>query len=68
MNSNSCLKVRLIEGLGAKYSVYQKTERSEKLLQEENRLISIAKEQKLGDRKIDFIRELFNEVNPNVLD
>jgi len=62
------LKVRLIEGLGAKYSVCEKTERSEKLLQEENRLISIAKEQKLGDKKIEFIRELFIKVNPNVLD
>ncbi len=68
INPMSCLKGRWVEGLGAEYSVYERTERSEKLLQEENRLISIAKEQKLDDRKIEFIRALFSKVNPNILD
>jgi len=68
VNSNSCLKARLIEVLGAKYSVYEKTERSERLMQEENRLISISKKHKLGDQKIELIRELFAKVDPYAID
>ncbi len=41
--SETCLKVRLIEGLAAKYCVYERSERPGKLLEERDRLISIAK-------------------------
>jgi hypothetical protein len=67
-NPKSCLKNYLITGIGANYSVYEKSERPELLLQEQDRLILIAEREKLDKRKIKLIREIYKEVDPNLLD
>lgn len=59
---------RLIGELGARHSVYETAERSEMLLHEENRMISIAEEQKLNSGKIELIRKIFSRVNPALFD
>lgn len=67
-NPESCLKRRLIEGLAENCSVYEKSERPGKLKEEEDRLVSIARIKKLDARKIKFLKEIFNKVDPNLFD
>jgi len=67
-NPKSCLKIRLIEGLGNNYSVYKKDERKVKILEEKDRLIALAKKQNLNDVEIGFIKNLLQKINPNQLD
>lgn len=65
---NSCLKKNLIYGLGADLFVYEKAERYSKLLEEQERLILKAKNEGLSDKKIQFIKNIFKDVNPDLLD
>lgn len=65
---NSCLKKRVTEGLAGKYSAYEKTERLEKLQEEQEHLIAIAKSEKLDRKKIKFLDDLFKQVDPNLFD
>lgn len=68
VHPNSCLKRNLIYGLGADLFVYEKAERSSKLIETQERLILKAKKEGLSDKKIQFIKELFKKVNPDLLD
>lgn len=65
---NSCLKKNLIYGLGADLFVYAKTERPSKLIEEQERLIIKAKKEGLSGKKIQFIKDIFKDVNPDLLD
>ncbi|HMI02691.1 MAG TPA: hypothetical protein VK541_09430 [Pedobacter sp.] len=67
-NPESCLKRRLSNGLAGNCSVYEKSERPRKLKEEQDRLVSIAKIKKLDVGKIKFLNEIFNKVDPNLLD
>jgi hypothetical protein len=67
-NPESCLKKRLMEGQAENCAAYEKSERSGKLKEEEDRLVSIAEIKKLGEGKIKFLHEIFNQVDPNLFD
>ncbi|MBD1392445.1 hypothetical protein [Mucilaginibacter glaciei] len=67
-NPNSCLKGKLIEEISSELYVYPKSERPGKLLEEEEKVLASASKQKLSSKKMAFIKEIFKNVNPDLLD
>lgn len=67
-NPNSCLKKDLIEGLGANFSPYSKDERPVKIAEDKKALLEKANSLGLSKDKIKLINEIYNKVDPGVLD
>jgi hypothetical protein len=64
----SCFEVKLIEGISANFSVYEKKDRQTKLNDEQLKTIKRAKAENLTPEKIRAIKKIFERVNPNLLD
>jgi hypothetical protein len=67
-NPGSCLKERLIQGIGINIAMYPSAERPDKLSAELKRIQIKAKREKLSDLEIEFINELFKKVDPSIFD
>lgn len=65
---HSCLKDKIIEAIGAEFSVYDKAERPLRLSREHDRVILKAKKEMLSSQKIQLIEHIFKKVNPDLLD
>lgn len=64
----SCLKERLVEGIGMNISMYEKAERPAKLKEEKERILKKASDEKLSEGQVEFIQDLFKKVNPELFD
>ena len=67
-SSGSCLRERLIQGIGINIAMYSSAERSDKLSAELKRILMKAKMEKLSAQEIECIHDLFEKVNPSIFD
>jgi hypothetical protein len=67
-NPKSCLKQKLIEELGSSFYPYEKKDRAKLLAEERRKNIVLAESKGLSKHELLFLQNLWNEVNPDVLD